>query len=178
MTVEKKRSARFWIILIILLPIVLGGIYVLIPKSTRDVPNGPTFTKEGELTIHSADSQGVLANLDIEIANSELAIREGMMYRKELGPDQGMLFVLDREEPQAFWMLNTYLALDIVFTDGTGRIVHIARNNQPHALEPIPSIEPAQYALEVNAGFCTEHGIEEGDWLEWEGARSSGSSGD
>jgi uncharacterized membrane protein (UPF0127 family) len=176
MTTEKKRSVRFWIVLIILLPIVLGGIYVLIPKSTRDVPTGPTFTKEGELTIHSADSQRVLARLDIEIANSELDIREGLMYRTELEANQGMLFVLDREEPQSFWMLNTYLALDIVFTDGTGRIVRIARNNQPHALEPIPSIEPAQYALEVNAGFCTEHGVDVGDWISWEGARSSGSS--
>ena len=176
MTAAKKRSVRFWIILIILLPIVLGGIYVLIPKSARNVPNGPGFSKEGELTIHSADSQQVLAKLDIEIADNNLDIQQGMMYRTELGPDQGMLFILEREEPQSFWMLNTYLALDIIFTDGTGRIVRIARNNQPHALEPIPSIEPARYALEVNAGFCTEHGIDEGDWMEWEGARSSGSS--
>jgi len=173
MTATKKRSVRFWIILIILLPVVLGVIYVLIPKSTRDVPNGPSFTKEGELTIHSADSQRVLAQLDIEIADNNLDIQQGMMYRMELASNQGMLFVLDREEPQSFWMLNTYLALDILFADSNGRIVHIARNNQPHALEPIPSVEPARYALEVNAGFCTENGIKVGDWMEWEGARSS-----
>jgi len=172
MTAGKKRSARFWIILIILLPIVMGIIYVLIPKSARDVPDGPRFTKEEELTIHSADSQRLLASIDIEIADNNLDIQQGLMYRTELGSDQGMLFLLDQEEPQSFWMLNTYIALDIIFTDGTGRIVHIARNNQPHALEPIPSLKPARYALEVNAGFSTEHGIEEGDWMEWEGARS------
>ena len=84
MTAAKKRSVRFWIILIILLPIVLGGIYVLIPKSARNVPNGPGFSKEGELTIHSADSQQVLAKLDIEIADNNLDIQHGMMYRTEL----------------------------------------------------------------------------------------------
>lgn len=127
----------------------------------------PTFTKEGELTFLSDQQHGPKIGLDIELAEDEWELREGLMYRKSMASNQGMLFVMDTEEQQSFWMLNTYIPLDIIFADRRGNIVAIAKNVPPHSLDPVPSKVPAKYVLEVNAGFCDQHGIVVGDRFEW-----------
>ena len=80
---------------------------------------------------------------------------------------KGMFFIFPNEEPQSFWMRNTYISLDILYVDEQGEIVSIASNTPVQSLDPIPSGKPAKYVVEVNAGYCARHGIEVGDQIEW-----------
>ena len=70
-----------------------------------------------------------------------------------------MLFVFADERERGFWMKNTPLPLDIVYIDSSSRIVSIAENTTPYSTKTIASRGPARYVLEVNGGFCREHGI-------------------
>ncbi len=79
-----------------------------------------------------------------------------------------MLFIMDREEIQSFWMLNTYISLDILFVDAEKRIVTIRPDTTPQSLDSVASDKPALYVVEVNAGFCKKHGISTGDRIEFE----------
>lgn len=165
-----KNRRLLWIILIIILPVGLT-LAVLAIRSNQTPRNmGPQFTKEGTLSIYptpdTANSEAKVT-IDIEIADNNLDIRQGLMYRKSMEMDQGMLFLLPRQEPQSFWMLNTYIALDVIFADADKQIVHIEANTQAHSTDPIPSQKPAKYVLEVNAGFCTQYNIKVGDYLVW-----------
>lgn len=89
------------------------------------------------------------------------------MYRDSLGADQGMLFVFPAEAPQAFWMKNTRMALDILYIGANGTIVSIAENARPYDETSLPSQAPAQYVLEIPGGMCTAHGIQVGDSVSW-----------
>ena len=154
-----------WLLYLFMIPTGLGLVLALWPR--RPMPSGPQFQKEGVLSfIRSADKQA-LASIDIEIAEEELAIRQGLMYRKSMETNQGMIFIKSSEEPQSFWMLNTYISLDIVFVNQNREIVKIQPNTNPRSLEPIPSVHPAIYVVEVLAGFCAEHGISEGDMIQY-----------
>ena len=88
-----------------------------------------------------------------------------LMERTELAENAGMLFVFEEEQPLAFFMRNTLIPLSIAYINAEGVIVDI-RDMEPLDETPIPSAEPAQYALEVNHGFFAEHGVEVGNRVE------------
>jgi hypothetical protein len=89
------------------------------------------------------------------------------MFTESLPPDEGMLFVFEREQILSFWMKNTPLPLSVAFIDRKGRIVEIRR------MEPLDedtrhtSRRPAMYALEMNAGWFQEHQVKVGDSVEF-----------
>ena len=87
------------------------------------------------------------------------------MFRTELDNEVGMLFIFPDEEMRSFWMKNTLLPLDIVFLNSDFSIVNIARGTQPYSLASIPSLFPAQYALEINAGQAEALDLKKGDLL-------------
>ncbi len=120
------------------------------------------FLREGEL----------LLRIDLEIAATDSAKMRGMMQRTSFPDRSGMLFLFDREEPQQFWMGNTPLALDLIFIDADSQIVDFAKYAQPFSAESIPSAVPAQYVLEVPAGFSDTHGLIETDRVSWRGTDS------
>ena len=126
------------------------------------------FTKEGVLEILTAESDSVLAVLDIEIADSEYETQTGLMYRKEMKENRGMLFLFDAAEQHAFYMKNTLIPLDIIFIGPDREIATIRRNAQPLDEASIPSGVPVQYVLEVNAGLSDRWGLEPGDRIRWE----------
>lgn len=104
--------------------------------------------------------------IDAEIADSPEEMEKGLMYRKSLGSDSGMLFVFPDENYRRFWMKNTLIPLDILFIAGNGTIVDIKGDFQPCKLDPCKgyqSKEKASYVLEVNAGFAEENKINIGD---------------
>jgi uncharacterized membrane protein (UPF0127 family) len=79
-----------------------------------------------------------------------------------------MLFAFSDEEPRTFWMKNTLIPLDMMFVDSSSRIVDIKENVPPCEQDECPtypSQEPAQYVLEVNAGFVQDKGVKIGDQL-------------
>lgn len=97
----------------------------------------------------------------VEVADEPHERGKGLMFRKEMPADQGMLFVYDKEEHRSFWMKNTYIALSIAYLDQNGKIVHIA-DMKPQDETSVPSIFPAQYALEMNQGWFEKYNVEVG----------------
>ncbi len=99
----------------------------------------------------------------VEIADSPTEREYGLMCRRALAPDRGMLFVFDRPESQAFWMRNTLIALDIIYMDAKGRVISISRNAKPLDETPLPSGGASQYVLEVASGRAAQIGLKIGD---------------
>lgn len=102
----------------------------------------------------------------VEIADDDAERARGLMFRDTLAPEAGMLFIHDREEPQAYWMKNTRIALDILYFDGQRRLVSQQRDVPPCTLgdrcPPYPSDAPARYVLELNAGQAEKLGLQNG----------------
>lgn len=123
----------------------------------------PKFRKDGELWVVKSETQDTIATFEIEIAQSEEAIQYGMMYRKSMDTNKGMLFLMKMERPQSFWMKNTYISLDIVYINSNNSIVSIQENATPLSEKSLPSYEPAIYVLELNGGVSAQMGIQAGD---------------
>jgi uncharacterized protein len=102
----------------------------------------------------------------VEVADDDAERARGLMFRDELAANHGMLFIHEREEPQAYWMKNTHIPLDILFFDGARRLVTQQRDVPPCSLgdacPPYPSGEPARYVLELNAGEAARLNLEDG----------------
>jgi uncharacterized membrane protein (UPF0127 family) len=143
-------------------------------QGCRQDPKAPVdtapvvFTKEGDLQVLKAASDSVLVTLDIELALTAYEIQTGLMYRKEMGKKEGMLFVFEEEGPHSFYMKNTLIPLDILFIDKDLRIVNIHRNAPPLNESGIPSGGPVQYVLEINAGLSDLWGLGIGDHIRYE----------
>lgn len=99
----------------------------------------------------------------VEIADDPQERERGLMFRKSMGRDEGMLFEWPASEPRAFWMRNTLIPLDILFLDETGQIVSIARDAVPLDETPLPSYAPAKGVLEINGGMAAKLGVRPGD---------------
>lgn len=96
--------------------------------------------------------------VSVEVAHTEPLRRRGLMYRRHLARDAGMLFVFPRAERQSFWMRNTFLRLDMIFVDD-GRVVGIVEDAAPLTEEERAVEQESKYVLEVHAGFAREHGL-------------------
>ena len=109
----------------------------------------------------------------VEIADDEAERARGLMFRDELAVGTGMLFIHDREEPQAFWMKNTRIPLDILYFDNTRRLVAQQRDVPPcsagNGCPSYPSNAPARYVLELNAGEAAKLKLEKGAELRFSG---------
>ena len=97
----------------------------------------------------------------VHVARSEEERALGLMHRRELPDNEGMLFMCDRCAVLSFWMKDTPLPLSAAFVDDDGTILKIA-DLQPHSLEPESSEHPVRFVLEVNQGWFRERGIEPG----------------
>ena len=123
------------------------------------------FRVDGTLDLLRGDD--LLLTLDIEIADSDSATLRGMMQRTSFPENSGMLFVFPEENMRGFWMGNTPLALDLLFISADSQIVSFTKYAPPFSTESIPSKAPAQFVLEVPAGFVDSQGIVEGDHIDW-----------
>ncbi len=106
---------------------------------------------------------------NVEIVDTPEKQARGLMFRDELDADAGMLFVYPQAEPQAFWMKNTRLPLDILFFDHDARYVGAQLNVPTCRGDPCPSYPgpaPARYVLELNAGRSAALDLQPGDRLE------------
>jgi uncharacterized membrane protein (UPF0127 family) len=103
--------------------------------------------------------------LTAEVAATEPQRATGLMYRRMLPENRGMLFVFPYAAPQSFWMMNTYVPLSIAFIDENGTIVNIA-DMKPLTTDSHSSAKPAKYTLEMNQGWFAKHGIKPGARVE------------
>lgn len=106
---------------------------------------------------------------EVELADTSAAHEKGLMYRKNLAQDKGMLFVFDKPDTYPFWMKNTLIPLDIIWIDENNKIVFISHNVQPCPFEGnCPLTAPpgkAKYVLEINAGMSQLNNFKAGDKL-------------
>jgi uncharacterized membrane protein (UPF0127 family) len=96
---------------------------------------------------------------EVEIADDPAERAKGLMYRRSLADNAGMLFLYPKAQPVEFWMKNTPLSLDIVFVRDDGTIARIAESTTPMSEDLIPSGEPVRAVLEVKAGTMRQLGI-------------------
>jgi uncharacterized protein len=126
------------------------------------------------LAIDAPPPQGSLERLEIvtasgthefsvEVMRSEQQRERGLMFRRFLPQERGMLFAFATERPVVMWMKNTYLPLDMIFIGRAGKVVGLAENTEPLSEKIIPSGAPAYGVLEVNAGTAARIGLRIGD---------------
>jgi uncharacterized membrane protein (UPF0127 family) len=99
----------------------------------------------------------------IEIAATEQARETGLMNRRFMPADRGMLFEFPVEEPVAFWMKNTFIPLDMIFIRHDGTVASVAANTEPLSEAIVPSGSPVDAVLEVNGGVAAGIGVRPGD---------------
>jgi uncharacterized membrane protein (UPF0127 family) len=152
----------------------LTGIFFLIGLCLTSCKDGPkkvittapvTFSKEGTLSLYQAESDSLLAKLDIEIAETEYETQTGLMYRESMEKNQGMLFIFPDEAYHSFYMKNTRFPLDIIYIDKDLRVASIIRNASPMIEASLPSNIPVMYVLEVNAGLTDIWKLKPGDFI-------------
>jgi uncharacterized protein len=124
-------------------------------------PDGPVAV------VHPAG--GPAASVQLEVVSTPAAMERGLMYRKSLPEDSGMLFVFPDSSDHSFWMKNTLIPLDMLFVAHDGRIVGIHPDAVPLSTTPISVGVPSAFVLEVNGGWAARHGVRAGDHLEFRG---------
>jgi len=98
-----------------------------------------------------------------EVMRTDEQRARGLMFRRYMPADRGMLFDFKEEQPVMMWMKNTYLPLDMVFISRNGTVINVAENTEPMSERTIPSAGPAYAVLEVNAGTARRIGLKKGD---------------
>ncbi len=126
----------------------------------------PPFKKEGDLSFLKKDGKE-LKKIDIEVADDNAQRAQGLMWRKSMPENEGMLFIFPEDADQAFWMKNTIMPLDILFINSNKEIVKIYKNTTPYSEKSMPSEKKAMYVVETVAGFCDKYGISEGDKISY-----------
>lgn len=143
------------------LAVLSGPACAQLPKQDPKACRGqPELTPLEPLQVRT--DRGV-RSFQVEVADSDRERAYGLMCRKAMAPDRGMLFVFPQAEPQAFWMRNTLIPLDIIYIGADGRVVSITRNARPLSDTPLPSAGPAKYVLELAGGRAAEIGLLPGD---------------
>jgi hypothetical protein len=136
-----------------------------------DAPPAPTeITFRGDGTLDFLRGDSVLTRIAIEIAETDSSRTRGLMDRTSLPSRGGMLFIFDEEAPRNFWMRNTPLPLDLVFVREDGSVVNVVKQTRPFSDAGIASTGPAQYVVEVRAGFASRHGIDSTVSIRWQRA--------
>lgn len=162
----KNYNQIFKIVVIIL--ILAGAAFWVINNvfPGRKADNEFTFKKNGVLTF--LDSTGnTKAKIDIQIANTDFDRQLGLMFRKSMSENQGMLFEFPQESVQSFWMRNTYISLDMIFVNTDKKIITIHKNTKILSDQSYQSTGPAKYVIEVDAGFSSRFDIKVGDSVNW-----------
>ena len=120
------------------------------------------FVKSELVIVTSGGPQ----KFQIEIATTPGQQAQGLMYRRTMAADAGMLFPYASPRRLAFWMKNTFVPLDLLFIATDGRVVNIQQRTVPHSLEPIRSRGKVLAVLELNGGTVSRLNIKPGDRVE------------
>lgn len=118
------------------------------------------------LKLEKADLLVNGRSIRAECARGRDEQERGLMYRRSLGEDEGMLFIYDSPRILSFWMKNTRVPLSIAFLDGSGKIVQIERMQPYDGSTLHTSSQPVRFALEMNQGWFERNGVGVGDVIE------------
>ena len=120
---------------------------------------------KSELSIIT--SNGSRYNFLVEVARTEEEKKIGLMFRKTLAQNAGMLFLYQREAIRLMWMKNTFIPLDILFIDKKGVIKRVVKRTVPHSLATISSRQSVLAVLELRGGITSSLDIKKGDRIEY-----------
>jgi hypothetical protein len=135
-----------------------------IPGDAWALDAGATAALENLTLVTDAKSAHPVEHvLHVEVMRTEEERERGLMERRFLPVDRGMLFQFDHVQTVLMWMKNTYIPLDMIFLSRGGVVTHIAENAEPMSEAIISSNGPAFGVLEVNAGFARKIGLKDGD---------------
>lgn len=138
-------------------------LYLMIsPLMAQTIDDRPDF-EQSHVYIETTD--GRIYQFTLEVADTSQRRTFGLMFVKEMAPDEGMIFIWDKPALRQFWMRNTYVSLDILFFDKEGRLLHIAEHTTPLSDRSIPSMAPTQFVVELNAGEAQRRQIDIGSQL-------------
>ena len=113
-----------------------------------------------ELTIVSATGPH---RFTVEVAETPAQMEQGLMFRRTMAPDAGMLFDYKQPTMATMWMRNTLIPLDMLFVDAQGRIVNIRQRAVPQSEDIIAAAAPVRAVIELNGGTAARLGIRPGD---------------
>jgi uncharacterized protein len=139
---------------------------LLLSASCASHPPAEPTTPSARVVLET--SAGARHAVTVELARTDEERTRGLMNRRQLGADAGMLFLFSESEPRAFWMKNTLIPLDMLFIDEGGRVVAILERAEPLTLSPRDPGVPSRYVLEVNGGWAAAHGVRPGDKVRFE----------
>ena len=120
------------------------------------------FNALADVSFRKAEVRIAGHPLKVELALDDPQREQGLMFRKQLGKNDGMLFVFDEPGYHSMWMKNTLIPLSVAFLDSEGRILNIL-DMEPQTLDAHTAAGPAVYAIETNKGWFAERGIKPGD---------------
>jgi len=124
----------------------------------------PGFAQALDRLVIEKDGGGKIP-FRVEIVDTPETRARGLMHRKAIAPDYGMLFHFQNAQPVAFWMKNTLIPLDMIFAGPDGKIHRIHHRAQPGDLKMRGSKKPTRGVLEVRGGLASKLGIKVGDYL-------------
>ena len=125
-----------------------------------------TACSKSDLKPVTVQTQNGNITYRVEVADTKQKMIQGLMYRKHLKKDSGMIFIFNEAHPQpiSMWMKNTFISLDMLFIDSSYQIIGIAQNTEPLSLKTIsPTKKQTRFVIELNAGEVAKHGIQIGD---------------
>ena len=147
--------------------IVLRGMAALFGLALVGVAALPAVAADsgGATQALAIAGSGGVHEFQVEIADDPAERGKGLMFRREMANDHGMLFDFQSEQPVGFWMRNTYIPLDMLFVTADGTINSVAEKTTPLSERSIRSKVPVRYVLEINGGLSRMLGIKPGDKL-------------
>ncbi len=152
---------------VFLIGIILVGSGCERDSGSRVIRTDIEFRPDGLLDFLN-DSGDIVTRIVIEIAESDSAKARGLMDRRSLPARGGMLFLDQKPSDRRFWMRSTPLPLDIIFVRADSSIANIVKRTTPYSDQEILSVGPAQFVVEVRAGFTDQFSIHDSLRIKWE----------
>jgi uncharacterized membrane protein (UPF0127 family) len=138
-------------------------------RASAPAPDGGGDAPQPAPRVVVESPSGRSASVKVEVARTEAERERGLMFRREIGADEGMLFLFPESGDHAFWMKNTPIPLDMIFIAEGGTVVGVVAGAEPFSLAPRSVGAPSRYVLEVNGGWGAAHGVARGDRVRFEG---------
>jgi uncharacterized membrane protein (UPF0127 family) len=153
------------------MPLVAFTLLAIAGCQVKAAPAGapakaPPPLLKGSVTVHGRAGP---SRFEVELALNDQSRERGLMFRTEVAPGTGMLFVFPEAGPHAFWMKNTLVPLDMVFLGADRHVVGVIENAEPQTLTSRDPGVPSQYVLEVASGTAFARGFRVGDLVDFEG---------
>ncbi len=169
---KARRTTLFDLLIILIMVAVLSWFYNHSVNRIENIqaqvsPDSVSVVKTGRVIFYDDDNRRNV-EIVVEIAESDYEQQQGLMFREKLPEGQGMLFIYPDEKERVFWMKNTKISLDMIFINSRYEIVRIQPYTRPLSEKLYPSDKPAQFVVEVPAGFCERYGIKKGQRITWE----------